>query len=1399
MSEGARRAVLIGTGRHGSDSGLPDVPSVATTVDDVAAALTQSCGFTRNDIDVVTDPGSQAEIGHAIARAAEAADDLLLVYYVGHGVVCKDGMLHLCTTETVNDPQAVRYTGLPYRVISAGLRASRARHRVVILDCCFAGRALDSASLGEPDGDSLADQASLQGGFVLTATRRFVPAIARQGARHTAFTGELLRLLRDGDPGGPAQITLRHAYRHLSRVLADRGLPQPRCRADDAIGDFPLAVNPAYRGPAAPESAPMTAEGRKTSPTCPYKGLAAFDVGDERWFHGRRALTSRLLDRLRERHHGVARPLAVVGASGAGKSSLLRAGLLPAVERGQLEISGSQRWPRLVLTPGPHPVRRLAEHLVPHTGLSADEVETLLWQGCTPPVDAERLLLVVDQFEESFTLCEDQAEATAFITMLDALAGAGHGGPPRALVVAGIREDFYGRLTVLPVAAGFVRDPVVVTAMSAAEVREAIEAPAREAGLDVRKDLIDLLLEDLGATAPTSRAAAYEPGRLPLLSHALRMTWQHHEGTMTVEAYRATGGIREALARSAEAHLDKVPPDERDITRRLFLRLIRAGEHTDHVRQVIDPDDLTDGLPADACTGILDLFTGEEARLLTADASGVRITHEALIGSWPRLRAWVEADHAELRARQEIAAFAAEWRRGQRPPDYLYRGHRLAAALETAAAAVEDPLPPVAEEFLAASAAADRRRLRVRAGAVTALAVLLVATSATAVVALRLRDRSVATTVDAQRRAVILQAELIQDTDSLQALKLGVSAGTHPAARPSLISTLIGSRYRGTLRPAGQPPFTAMTVSDDGKLLAAADGTSVVLWNVSHPERPVEAGRIIPDAGPSFVEFAPESRILAVGGETVNAEGSAGALYDVADPARPQRLGAIGKLLGVSGNHANGLTDLAFNHDGTRLATSRSGFGDSTTVWDTSDPRSLRRLAVTPSRHQGGTVYAIDFSADGRLLATGSKDNSVAYWRVDPRGKVSYQSSWAIAPSDVTIVRFSPIIPVLASGTYTSAGLYDVSRPEQARPLPPLTGGNTNGVQALAFSPDGHTMVMSGGSKTITVWDASALPRPIKLADLADQQTAVSALAFTADGRHFFSAGTNGSLLLWSTTDAAHPTEHVHTEDGLEDVAQIAVSRGLLLAEGAEETSIWRSAGTGHPVYQGALPKEERLLHGSPSRPLILTESGNRITLWDLTDAVHPVAASTVPAAPGQRTSLSDNGRTLTLSGGKTSAVRWDITDLRRPVPAPAGTTPPDVLQQVARSTDGALTLATDYDTGQLRLHSHRSASAPVPLPMLHSNLKISINDAAFSHDGSLLAVNDYGSIRVFDVTDPADPIERAIIDRGSSLSGPVSFSADDGTIIAAREKAGISIWDITDLRDAILRPDQRAARLTGN
>jgi WD40 repeat protein len=1377
MGEAARRAVLIGTGRHRPGSDLPDLPSVATTVDDLALALRKHCGFGPDAVTVLSDPPSPADIGDAVAAAASEASEVLLVYYVGHGILCADELLHLAAEKTTNDPYAVQYNGLPYRVLAGQIRCSPARHRVVVLDCCFSGQALD-APAGLSEG--VADQSAVTGGFVLTSTSGFLPALAPEGARHTAFTGALLRLLDDGDREGPAEITLRHAHHYLSAELPRLGLPQPRCRADNASDDLVLAPNPASRphtvvrepAPAAPAA----------SLSCPYKGLDAFDVGDEQWFHGRDELTALLLRRLAERHHGTAGPLTVVGASGAGKSSVLRAGLLPALGHGDLAAAG----PRRVLTPGRTPVSTLAAQFCTYLARPVREVVEALRErpaDLLPPLRAalgsRKLVLVVDQFEEVFGAEDDERDA--FVRALLALAGADLGGPACALVVVGVREDFYGRMTVDPVLSALVMDtPVVVAAMSAREIREAIVAPARRAGLEVAPELVDLLLEDLGVT---EGRAAYEPGRLPLLSHALRATWQRHDGAMTVEAYRQTGGLREALTRTAEAVLAELP---REVARQLLLRLIRVGDRVEHVRRVLPWYELVDGLPADDCRRIVDAFTGEDARLLSADADGVRITHEALIGTWPRLRGWVESDRAGLRARQALIAAANEWRRHDDSPDDLYRGHRLAAAREVVDRPGRDPLPPVALAFLGAAEAAARRRARRRAGAMAALAVIAVVAVGAAVSMFRLRAEATAGARDARDQATLLQAELLRAGDSRAAIDRALSVGPGPKARSSLVTTLLGSRLRGTLRPPGGAAVTSMDTSDDGRLLAVADGRHLRLYDTERDPTSIPVAH-----GAKRVRFAPHGRILAVAGSEVDERGSPGALWDLADPAHPRRLGAIGPL--VWHRHANTITDLAFDRSGTILATARDGFGPAATLWDVRDRRGPHRLAETPRGFQSGTLWAVDFSPDGRLLATASKDNSVALWRIG-RGEPAYLSRWAGSPSDPMVVRFHPGGRMLMSGTLTSSVAYDVAAPGRIRPLPPLAGTNTSGVDELAFSPDGRTMVMAGSSDTVTIWDVSRPDAPVKLADLADQHTAITALAFSADGRRFLTGGGDGSVQQWSTTDATHPAEQVWRDARLKDVSRICLGPGVMLTEANDVVSLWRPPGTGPPVFRSSLPVEglfEARL--SLARPVLVTRTREALSFWDVSRPEHPVRASTIADPPPGRLEISADGTRAGVTSTDDTQHAWDLADLHHPVALPA--TPASGGDPIAISPDGRLALSVASGTGTLHLSSPGRAAVALPL---HSNGKLAIAHAAFSPDGSLLAVDDYATIRVFDVTDLAAPVERAALTRPTvPVAKTVAFSADGDQLLAAGEDASLSRWDLTDLRDAILHPEQRAARVT--
>jgi hypothetical protein len=341
--------VLIGTGTHAAESGLPDVPVVGTTLVDLEQVLVSRCGMLDSNVRVLTDPHSPLEVGRVLAESARQAEDVLLVCYVGHGLVSPGGELYLATKSTERQPELLAYTALAYTAVRTSLLQSPARSIVVILDCCFSGRAV--GVLGALDSAVAVDLAQVNGGYVLTSAAGEELALAPPGAKHTAFTGELIGLLARGDPAGPPLLTLRHAYQYLTRVLPARGFPKPHRRASERIEDLVLAPNPAYHPP---EDAPPEQDvAGPAGDVCPYPGLAAFRAEDARWFFGRERVTTELVGRVAARLEQ-ARPLVLVGASGSGKSSLLRAGLPADVIR----WCAAGAWLPHVAAPAVHPDRR---------------------------------------------------------------------------------------------------------------------------------------------------------------------------------------------------------------------------------------------------------------------------------------------------------------------------------------------------------------------------------------------------------------------------------------------------------------------------------------------------------------------------------------------------------------------------------------------------------------------------------------------------------------------------------------------------------------------------------------------------------------------------------------------------------------------------------------------------------------------------------------------------------------------------------------------------------------------------------------------------------------------------------------------------------------------------------
>ncbi|MGW1055789.1 nSTAND1 domain-containing NTPase [Streptomyces sp. NPDC002521] len=480
----------------------------------------------------------------------------------------------------------------------------------------------------------------------------------------------------------------------------------------------------ALAGELADQSAPDQHPTDDTPP--PYVGLAAFQPEDADRFFGRETLTRQLLDKVADQ-----RFLGVFGASGVGKSSLLRAGLIA-----QLRRSAADQ-PVIVMTPGPHPIEECAVQLSGLTGQSAAALRAELRadaanlhlrvrQALADRRDTD-LVLVIDQFEEIFTVCRDAQERELFI---NALITATHTPTSRSRVVIGLRTDFYAHCAHYPELAGALQDgQILVGPMTTDQLRRAIAQPAVRLGYTVETSLLVALVAD----------SAGEASVLPLLSHALLATWRRRRGnTLTLAGYQAAGGIQHALAHTAEAAYRALTGDEQALAKDLLLRLVALagdpGDGEDTKRRIS-----RDELPADPRVGnVLERFA--TARLITLDGDRIQITHEALIRCWSRLRDWLTTNRANLHLHRHLTEAADDWEALDRDPGELYRGTRLERARQLAAGN-PNPLSPREQAFVNASIEAEtdhhaemRRHTRRRRLLFVMLALLMA--TGTAVVAM---------------------------------------------------------------------------------------------------------------------------------------------------------------------------------------------------------------------------------------------------------------------------------------------------------------------------------------------------------------------------------------------------------------------------------------------------------------------------------------------------------------------------------------------------------------------------------------------------------------------------------------------------------------------------------------
>jgi len=1178
---------------------------------------------------------------------------------------------------------------------------------------------------------------------------------------------------------------------------------------------------------------------------CPYPGLAAFTRDQAGWFFGRDGLTADLLRRL-DAATSRGGPVMVVAASGAGKSSLLQAGLLHQLANGALPAEGSRDWPRVVIVPGAHPIREAAAALaaaLPATamqrlpqGSGAEYLDTMLLSlaqtAVLPGRPAARVVLVVDQFEELFTLCESEAERGEFVSWLWRAADGRRAGGPMALVTCGLRADFYAQCVTghAELRRSLQTDQLVVGPMSEDELRQAIVLPAQAAGLEIEPGLADLLLAELRAgnnhllARDGLGAADYDAGRLPLLAHALRATWQQRHGCiLTVDGYRATGGIDHAIAETADSVFNRLDDTGQSKAKLMFLRLVKIGDAASgDVRRPVTRPDLATGAPVEA---VLDAFIG--SRLLTSTRDAVQITHEALLSAWPKLKGWLDEDRAGHLTRQKIEDTAADWER-RRDPSLLYRGASLEAAGSWASTHPGE-LTSAAGGFLAASRQLARRSAVIRRSAVAVLTALTLIAAAAAGIALWQRGVASQQRDQAIFNQVVAEAGQLQSTNQSLAAQLNLTAwrmDRTPSLTAQLLSTstaaladpvpgpggqvfsvafspdghtLAGGSIDGKVQlwnaatpahpvPIGQPltgpanGIGSLAFSADGRTLAGGSGDGKVwLWNVTSPAHMARAGHSL--AGPGgqvySVAFSPDGRILAAG----SADGAV-SLWNVTSPARPVQIGQP-----VTGP-AGAVWSVAFSPDGHTLA---AGSADGKVwLWNTASPEHPA-LMGQPLTGPGGSVQSVAFSPDGRALAAGSLNGKVRLWNTaTPARPAPIGQPLAGPASLIYSVAFSPDGHTLAAGSNDGKiWLWNVTSPAHPALIGQPLAGPAGAVYSVAFSPDGHTLAAGSFDGSIWSWN---LPSTV----LNGPAGGVESVTFSPGGRTMAAGSDDGKVRLWNTTSLSHPAMigqpfagpggQVYSVAFSPDGRVLAAGSGNVVASSNNgKVRLWNVTSPAHPVriesLDGLGGAITSVAFSPDGRTLAAGNIDGKIWLWNVTSPAHPALIGQIRTGPADQVysvAFSPDGRTLAAGSGDEDVWMWNVASpgnparIGQPLTGPGGP-----VQSVAFSPDGQ-TLAAGSDDDKVWLWNVTAPHHPVQIRQPLTGPASPVMSVAFSPDGHTLAAGSDDDVWLWNITSPAHPEQI-----GQPLTGPASMIglvafSPDGRALAAGANDDMSwLWNL--------------------
>ena len=1242
---------------------------------------------------------------------------------------------------------------------------------------------------------------------------------------HFTTFGDLLKYLRRraGYTQRELSIAVGYSDTQISRLEHNERLPDLATLTARFLPILGLEKEPEVSARLLALAATVRREDAPATGLPPYKGLHYFDEPDADLFFGRETLTQQLTARLTELANSDQRFLAIVGASGSGKSSVVRAGLISTL-RWQPLSSG---WPLFVITPTAHPLESLAAtlHSNPPAGLSSrklvDELFqqperlSLALQTIAEAAVSDHTILIIDQFEELFTLCRSESEQLAFVHNLTN-AACHTGGTAVILIV--LRADFYAhcarfdRLRQL-----LAQNQEYIGPMSVAELRWAIAEPARCGHWEFDPGLIDLLLHDVGADA----GHAAEPGALPLLSHALLATWERRRGrTLTLSGYTASGGVRGAIAETAESvFYDQLDREQREIARHIFLRLTELGggdAQADTRRRVTITELPSKPEDSDAVHQVLSALA--DARLVTTDQNSAEVAHEALIREWPTLRGWLEEDREGLRLHRHLTEAAQEWDTLRHDPGGLYRGARLAQAGEWAAANPEtvntleraflDASQLLAEQEArereaqrqreleaahrlaeservnAAEQASANRRSRQRAAL---LAVALFIALGLGVTALLFAQRTGQAERLATSRELAAAAVTNLQVDAERSVLLALAALDQAdtlEARNALHQALPELHLLRTT-PAHEGGAPDVAFSPDGFRLASIGAFGdVTIWETESGQPLLTLQDETIEFG-SSIAFSPDGQLLATAGVTNVI------LLDAVTGKKILTL--TGESVGTMEGYNLGVGQISFSPDGERLAV--ANMDGVSKVWDLSTQTEL--LALPPIDLP---AKAMAYSPDGRFLATGGDEGIVALWDAiegtqiytatlggiihsvafSPDGQSVAAASedggakiWDAATGQelLNLPRFSGIYDVafLVNGRLATAGqdgatrIWDAITGQQLLTL----SSAASTVIGVAGSPDGTQIATSSYDGAVRLWNAAS---GYELLTIPAHEGIVWNVAYFPNSKHLASASVDGTVKLWQADTGRLLTSFSGSADEALAFTSVAVSPDeSRLAAGSYDgvVAVWNSE-TGEIVtsLKGHSSLVTGLAFSPDGRHLASSSWDGTATVWDAAKGTE-IATFSGNIAPGL--AFAPDGRSVFTGGNDGIIYQWDAMTGQE---LDAFSADGKEVYGVAVSSDGQ-TLAMGHFDGMITLWDVASGSKLRTFAG-HAGLVLRL---AFNQDGTRLA--SAGFDRLAKVWDTETGEELFSLYGNLSNVYGVSFSPDGKQLATAGADGAVRTYTL--------------------